>query len=353
MKKKLAIYPFSDELSPIIRHKNKFQNYELVYAVIPKGWEFQNELLEEYVDLFCREERFFSENLMQSVDAILLCKPMLMYNTFIFERIIALAEKHKKQIIYDSELAVELNNQMKEQWICLKQDQINVTQTGDLFSIDVPVIMVLGIGENCEKLDIQMGLYDYFNQKGYKTTLITGNPIYQMMGLYTLPDCLDSPFLTFSQQVKSLNAFVKKIELTDNPKLIILDVPGGIIKYSKMITNGFGYLPFLISNAIEPDIAVLSLYCGEYGKEHIEEIQDYCFRRYGIRVNYFHISRKVNNYDFETKKINYFSVDPTYLAEKIIRPQETMPAFNILDEQSREKVFEDIMKELQSNIAVV
>lgn len=353
MKKRLAIYPFCEEMLTILRHQNKIWDYKLTYAVIPKGWEFCDESRKQYEDQFCPEERFYSENLIDFTDAVLLCKPVFLSNMSVYDRMVALAEKCNKQIIYVYDLEPEIAKLNKKHWTCLKPEPADTPQNSEPFSIDVPVVMVFGLGENCEKWDIQLGLYDYFTQKGYKATLISSNMISRIMGLRTLPACLDSPGLTFSQQVKSLNAFIKKVELEEKPNLIILGVPGGIMKYSKSVPNGYGYLPFLISNATVPDVSILSLYCGEYGQEHIKEVKSSCFYRFGARVNYFHISQKVFNYDFETKRINYYSVDVPYLIEKIIRPREAMPAFNILDEQSREKVFESIMKELQSNIASI
>lgn len=353
MKKKLAIYPFSEELMPILRHQNKIRNYELTYAIIPKGWESHDESRKQYMKYFCPEEKFYSENIINSIDAILLCKPVFQNDLSMYIRITDLAEKYNKQIMYVYELEREITKQNKKHWVCLKPEQVDTPQNSELFSIDVPVIMIFGLGENCEKWDVQLGLYDYFIQKGYNASLISSNGISQIMGLHNFPSCLDSPELTFSQQVKSLNAFIKKIELEEKPNLIILGVPGGIIKYSPTVPTGYGYLPFLISNATLPDISILSLYCGEYGAEHVKKIQSACFYRFSAKVNYFHISKKVCNYDLETKQMNYYSVDNPYLTEKIIRPQENLPAFNILDEQSREKVFENIMKELQNNIAAV
>jgi peptide maturation system protein (TIGR04066 family) len=353
VKKKLVVYPFFEEFLPILQHQNKIQDYELTYAVIPKGWEFDSELRKQYAEFFCPEEKFYSEKFIDLIDAVLLCRPVSLNDISIYDRMIALAEKYNKKIIYVPELEIELANPNMKQWICLRPEQVGTTKNSQLFNIDVPVVMILGLGENCEKWGVQLNLHDYFVKKGYKVSLISSNMISQIMGMHTLPDGLDSPNLTFSQQVIGLNAFIKKVELEDKPNLIILGVPGGIMKYSKTVPNGYGYLPFLISNAAAPDISILSLYCGEYSKEHLKEIQSVCFYRFNIRVDYFHISQKVCNYDFETKQINYYSVDNPYLTEKIIRPQETMPAFNILDEQSQKKVFDSILNELQSNVAVV
>lgn len=353
MKEKLAIYPFSEEMITILEHQNKIQDYELTYAVIPKGWEPSDESLEQYKELICFEEIFYSDNLINSIDILLLCKPRMINNFSMYNNMIAIAEKNNKRIMYVYDLEHEVAKQRKKDWFCLRPEKVQKPQNSELLSIDIPVIMIFGLGDNCEKWDLQLGLYDYFNQKGYKASLISRNGIAQIMGIHNFPLCLDNSELTFSQQVKSLNAFAKKIELEENPDLIIVDVPGGIMKYSPTIPNGYGYLPFMICNAILPDISILSLYCGEYGIDSIKEIQSACIYRFSAKVDYFHISKKVCNYDIETKQMIYYSVENPYFLEKIIRPQENLPAFNILDQESREKVFDNIMNELQNNIAAV
>lgn len=352
MKKRLAIYPFFEDLMPILRHKNKIQNYDLIHAIIPKGWETFDESEKQYMEYFCTEENFYSENYIDSIDAILLCIPVFQIDMSVYNRITNLAEKSRKQIIYVSELEQMMTELNIEPRMCLGPELESIAQKSELSIIDVPVAMILGFGENCEKWDLQLGLYDYFTQKGYKVSLISSNPISQLMGFHTFPN-LDSTDLTFSQQVKSMNSFIKNIELEERPHLIILGVPGGILKYSQTIPNGYGYLPFLISNAVVPDVSILSLFCGNYEDEYIKKIQSTCFYRFGITINYFHISKKVCNYNIETKQLNYYSLNHSYLIDNIIRTQENISAFNILDTYSTENAFKKIRYELQNNIASI
>ncbi|WP_055108607.1 TIGR04066 family peptide maturation system protein [Paenibacillus ihumii] len=353
MRQKLAIYPFFEELMPIMRHKNKIRDYELVYAIIPDGWETFSESDESFLGYICSEEKFYSENLIHSIDAFLLCLPIFNINYSLYHRITVLAEKHGKQIIYVFELEPVIRKLFMGQGICLRTEIADITPQTGIASIDVPVIMILGLGENCEKWDLQLELCDFFHHKGYRATLISSNPISQLLGYYTLPSSFDNSGLTFSQHVQKINSFIKKIEIKENPDVIILGVPGGILKYSHSVPNGYGYIPFLISNAVIPDLSILSLYSGNYTEQQLKEIQSTCYYRFGAEVNYFHISKKVCDYDFETKKLNYFSVDHSYLIENIIRPLENMNTFSISDSWSSQKVFEMIILELQNNVAIV
>ncbi|MCL2054234.1 MAG: TIGR04066 family peptide maturation system protein [Oscillospiraceae bacterium] len=353
MKERLAIYPFSEEAMTLLRHQDKIEGYDITCAIIPKGWKSHFDE-EQPIKCLCSEDNFYLENLINNIDAVLLCKFKQLNDMSFYERIISAVQSNSKQIIYTPELESLVGRIDADNRVCLKPPESpSITNNDELFNIDVPVIMVLGVGENCDKLDTQLSIYDYFNKKGYKPKLISSNIISQIMGMSAFPDCIDNHKYTFLQQVKIINTFVKNIELKEKPELIIIGVPGGIMKYSKAVPNGYGYVPFLISNAIAPDVAVLSLYCGDYQEEKIKEIKSMCYYRMGVMANYFHISNKTCNYDIETKQLNYYPVDKPYLIENLIRPQENIPAFNVLDDRSREKAFEAIMKELQANIAVV
>ena len=353
MKKRLAIYPFYEELISVLNHKDKILDYEVVFAIIPKGWESHSEFTESNAECFCSEEKFYAENLIDSVDAFLLCKPIFEIDMSIYDRIIALGEKYRKQIIYVPELDSVITKTNNEQLICLQSEMPCILVNSELASIDVPVVMVLGLGENCEKWDVQLGLYDYFTQYGYKVSLISSNPLSRLMGNHNIPYDIDSTELTFSQQVKSINSFVKNVELEENPDVIILGVPGAILSHSQSVPNGYGHIPFLICNAVTPDLSILSLYCGKYEEKHIKEIKSTCYYRLGANVNYLHISKIACNYNFETRKMDYFSVDKSFLTDNIIRELESISSFNITDSHSREKVFKNIMQELQNNTAAI
>jgi peptide maturation system protein (TIGR04066 family) len=351
LKKKLAIYPFCEELNPILKYKNKIKDYELKYSITPKSWEIFDGSKKNFESIITEEE-FISKKLIDSIDVFLLCKPVFQVKETLYENIIKLAKKHNKQLIHVSELR-SIIDKLNINSICLQSEMKFMIKNTELSTIDIPIAMVLGFGENCEKWDVQMGMQDYFNKKGYKVSLISSNPLSELMDFYSVPNNIINENIDFSQKVKKVNSFIKDIELNENPDLIIIGIPGGIIKYNQSISNNYGYLAYLICNAVTPDVSILNLYCGEYKSEYIEQIKSICFYRFGIVLNYFHISKNVCNYNFETVKLDYFPVEHKFLVDNVIKPHEILPAFNINDKTSKDKVFQKIITELQNNIAAV
>jgi len=351
MEEKIAIYPFHEELSTLFLHQDKIKNYELVYGILPTGWtNFDN--YNHQKNYMRYESDFYSMGLIHNVDAVLLSKPKHYVDSTFYKQIVNLANEMNKKIIYESMLESVLGNVYTKESICLNAEPLTLTTYNEeLYSIDVPVVMVLGLGENCDKWNIQLGIYDYFNELGYKIQLISSSELSQLMDKHTLPSFADNPHLTFEQQVKAINAFVKNIETSNEADLIIIGVPGGILKYSKAISNGFGCIPFVISNAVTPDIAILSLYCGEYQQNHIQEIQSSCFYRFNFKVGYFHISNKVANYDIETRQLNYYSIEKEHMLK--ILTKNNLGFFNIFDIKSTKQTLSNMLEELQNNIACV
>jgi len=353
MKKRLTIYPFVEEAIPLLRNKDKINEFEIVHCIMPNDWTIDTDD-EEVLKKLCPVSEFYSQDYINETDVLLICKPKQDVEFSFYSDIINHVRENRKQLMYVKELSQIIKNVVIADDVFLNQTDESIAFTSsELSDITVPVIMVLGLGENCDKFNIQLGLWDYFIKSGYKASLISSNVIAKIMNADLIPSFIDSPELTFSQQVLHVNKYVKSVQEKSNPNVIVMGVPGGVIKYNQAIPNGYGYTQFVIGNAIKPDVSILSLYCGEYKLEYIKEMQQVCHYRFGINVGYFHISNKALDYDIETKKLNYFTVDMSYHIENVVKPQEHIPAFNIYDNKSSEMVFSSIMEELQTNVSAI
>ena len=304
MKKKLAVYPFSEDVLPLFRHCDKIKMYDLKYGILPMGWK--NSIANQFVII--KEEDFVSHNKDCDADALLLCKTKHSDNENLQNRMVKLANMKEMEIIYDTSLEHIIAN-ITNDTCPLGQCKIKPPKNNaEIFPINVPIIMIAGMGENCNKWELQLDLYSFFIKQGYNAKLISSNSLSDIMNMHVFPHDIDSKGLTFSQQVNSINSFVKEVELTEKPDVIIMGIPGGIVKYSGKIPNGYGYLPYLISNALTPDITILSLYCGEYEQKHTEDLKSIFQYRFGVNLGYYHMSNKTVNYDVETRELEYVNI---------------------------------------------
>lgn len=353
MKKRLAVYPFTKELSFLLDNKSKLSGYELIYAVIPMGWEPFNNMREREGNIIIDEEQFLL-NGINLIDILILCKPVLGIDRSLFSSIIKIATEMNIDILYEAELRAVFAEIDYMNWSCLESDIApSLKSKSELSTIDVPVIQILSMGDQCEKLDIQLGISQFFSEKGYKPSLISSNPLSLLFGSKVYPKVLNSRELTFEQQVQAINSFIKEVEVNERPDLMILDAPGSTFKYNSYIHNGYGYIPFLISNAVVPDITIMSLYCGWYESQHLDEIKKSCFYKLGVNIDYFHLSSNVCQYNPEETRLDYFSIDNSYVSNLVQENKKNATFFNISDKNSCLEAYEKMYLELGNNIPIM
>lgn len=347
MPEKICLYPIDESSIHIIRNRELFKDFELVYGIIPKGWKITG--LVSSAETLIYEEEFVQDNLVENIDTVILCNSEFITKETIYRQFAEYVQKSGKRVIATREVA----NRFKGISDIEKID-------GPLWSrdylleeviIDKPVIMVAGAGENCEKSEIQIQLSDFFTEMGYKPSLIHSNSIGNLFGAHLYPQFVWDEEVPFKNKVKQLLRYVKSIEIQENPDVIIMGVPGASSKFNKYVDCGYGYLQYLMFTAIKPDAVILSLFCGDYSEEQFDLLKNIYKYRYNAEVKYFHISQNVCDYDQELNRLSFFSVDTSYVKDHFLKNEGVI--FNVQDSHSKRVVFDAIMKELQNNITVM
>ena len=93
-----------------------------------------------------------------------------------------------------------------------------------------------------------------------------------------------------SEKIYLFNSYVKQIEDKENPDIIIIGVPGGVMPYDADHPNGFGIVNYLVSNALNVDYALLSLSYNEYDESFWNFVINYMKFRYEYPVQSFHLT---------------------------------------------------------------
>lgn len=347
MPERICLFPIDESSLYIIRNEEKMKKYELVYGIVPKGWNIEESSLENH--RIVGEEQFIQNELINNVDTIVLCNSEYITKDTIYRQFIHMVHQAGKRVVATRELVAKFKE--LEEIEQIKGPEWDTSYLYEEVTIDKPIIMVAGAGENCEKSEVQLQLADFFEKQGYRPSLIQSNSIGKLFDTYLLPEFIWNDEIAFKNKVKQLLTYVKNIEKTDNPDVIIIGVPGASTKFNKYIDCGYGYLQYLLFTAIRPDAMILSLFCGDYSEEQYELLKNIYKFRFNSDVKYFHISKNVCDYDPELNKLSYFTVDTPYLVEHFLSKEKKI--FHVQDETSRNVVFNDIMEELQNNITVL
>jgi peptide maturation system protein (TIGR04066 family) len=351
-KEKLMIYPFDIQSSPLLRHREYLGNYEIRRIVSPNGWGLSGrdagtidggDMSEEIID------KQFDE-LLDEIDAVMFVEPNGMYdfNTLIYPKIVKVISKSRNIIC-----TIKLDEEMREEISCLcKKNNIyfkyynSSGKTMNFVDIKIPVegilvlktpvVLIAGITERTHKFDIQLSLREKLTDIGYKISQIGTRDYCELFGFHSFPDFMFSNKITESSKVVLFNHFIKAIETKENPDLFIIGIPGGIMPINNTFTNRFGLTAYMISQAVVPDIFILSLLYEDYDIESLNSIIKAVKGRMGFDIDCINISS--TRFDWsaakQTNLMSFISLDYRIVDNKKDSLKSlSIPVYNILNKK--------------------
>jgi len=211
-----------------------------------------------------------------------------------------------------------------------------------LYTPEAAVLFVGEITPDTNAFEIALGLHQEFMQNGFCSALLSAQEPYTIANVWRFPDSL---FLAAdeAQKVYDINSRLKDIEETAAPDVIIVCLPGALMKFDNQFTNGFGVKPYLISQAVSADYAVVCVQHEYYNAAFYDTIHDLLLQRFGIPVRFFHTSNIRMDIQASQERgnlrFNYFDYQTAQNAiAKVVHDPDTVkvPVCNVLNgNQSR------------------
>lgn len=347
-KEKAMIYPFDIEFCPIVRHKSLLSNYEITNLVSPIGWGFNNkdvasvdggEILEmKIINDYCKaleqcETVIFSDSrykldmekdiLIKIKEAILKSKNIIC--TFEVDQeyrkeLIELSEENHCYIKFFGNRDFENNNIINK-----NKDYITFYET--LQKIETPIVFILGVTERICKFEIQLALREKLQNLGYKVSQIGSREYCELFGFYSFPQFMFSGSLSEVDKIVMFNNLVKNIEISENPDVIIVGIPGGTMKINNDITNKFGVFAYEISQALDPDYVIMSTFYEDFKPEYFEKLNISTKYKLGYEIDCFNLSNTQLDWMAASKLSNdiYIKLDNHFITEKLNSYKEIIP----------------------------
>jgi peptide maturation system protein (TIGR04066 family) len=352
----LMIFPFCREFSEFARCVKVLTEYDKVILISPKGFGFEGEdacICDGGDELNILILSDFDEEI-KNVNAVFFGYTKSSISVKSYIKKIKVAFDLNKKVYITRDLVDYLGNidELKQAEILdYNQRSLKENLTKNLLPISVPVVVIAGVGNNCDKFNIQLKLRDLFNRNGYQVMNFGSKKFSGLFGIETLPQFLFDN-LDNSTKIRQLNAYINELVNKEKPDVVIIGIPGGIMQLNPFKFDEFGELAFLISNAIKADISILSIYKQDYNKEFLDNLINLCKYRYNFNVNYINIA----NTDFyispEEKECQYTTILSNHIIEKINNsPQfDNVQLFSSLNDISMKETFDKIVIELENNI---
>ncbi len=370
---RLLIYPYNMEFAPVLRHKSLLAEYDISCLVSPNGWGFTGKdagIADRGPDIGITVSSEFDKAL-DLCDTVMIIESHLPFDfeKFIFNKI-KLAVCSKKNIIcsleLDSEAIKEISFMCNREGVYFKYFDVTqnvlseeiVIENEGIEEIDTPVVLTVGIAEKTSKFEIQLSLRDKIQKSGYKISQIGTRPYCEMLGFHPFPSFMYGNSISDVNKVLMFNRYIKKIEKTEEPDIIIIGVPGGIMPFNREFTNKFGLFAFEISQAVVPDVVIASLLYEDYKPEGFDTYKTLLKYRFGFEVDYFNIT----NMQFDWKRANqehvksYISLDYKFIDEKKTNfTKKKIPVFNILNKDDCDSIAKQTIEKLTGygNVQIV
>jgi len=356
MKKNMMIYPFGCETTPIVRNLDMIKEIS-VLPVASKSWSFCKNDIANFDGGSSKIEEisYDFEKSFEKCDSIYI---PFERNILTIDNYIALIDKiskSQKRIIISRDLKNKLGTNISkfdEMGVCDFYDEKLEIEKEQILPINIPVIMILGDGINCNKFDIQLSLRKYFLSKGFSVCQFGTKEYSSFFGFKSLPKFLfDSVCL--KDKIIALNHLIYKEVSDKKHDLLIIGVPGGALPISEEHPTDFGEFAYIISNAVKPDIAIRSVYYNKYPKLFFNN--DILMSKYKLssEVEYYNIANKQLVFPYDRySELDYLTIKNEEILNYIsIQSKETegYMLFNSLEESNFTCVYDNILKQLTEN----
>ncbi|MDR2572254.1 MAG: TIGR04066 family peptide maturation system protein [Oscillospiraceae bacterium] len=181
-----------------------------------------------------------------------------------------------------------------------------------LYRPEAPIVFVGEIYENTNAKDIVLILVNHFLASGYKVSVVMEPGFSQLIGFHGTDEFLDSEAKNEIDSITTINRYFESLEKLEQPDIILVQVPGGMMKYNDIIHNSYGVFAYMLSQAIAPDCFICCLPFDEYYSNAIKMYSDLLNSRFGYSITCAHIS---NLFIDASNLTEYFQLDRVFLSQ--------------------------------------
>ncbi len=358
--KKIVVFPYHPDLRVLVEHEDMMKGYRLTGFLSYKEDKRFIQSLNQALGIDETE----CEQLMKRCDAIVLIDNYRGFSNDKYYRIIDDAIANNKEILVTplAELQLDLKSyEGKYQLLEFLPDDMadgetkcNNISKDFLYDITVPAIGIVGQGKNCEKFKTQLLMKEALEDE-YKTVMICSNALGALFGCYTMPQFIFQGH-PFKEKIIKFNHFVRDIIKSEDPDVIVLGIPEGVVPFSKYEFHHFAEYPLIVSNSVPLDLGIQCTYLmPELGLEFaLEKSGEFCENRFSIPISSFVISRVTFDISVANEKIYFDFMDDSFLDKNYPNLKNLkVSAINIRNRNEAVCLLKATVAQLEDNLKVI
>lgn len=351
----MMIYPYSKVCEPYVKNSKILGKYKITALVSPRGWGYEGDVIVGRDNTQYMVSSDFSKSLDTCSCVWFVSDDRVEMPRKLLKAKLLEAVNHKKRILYtrygDNDYK-EMKELIPAELYIEKNVIVNASVNllpDRVYDIETPVAIVAGIGQDTDKLMVQLTLGQKFQEKGYTATIVSSRQDGDWEGVYSMPAFMFDKSVSETEKIIKLNHYVKQIEINDIPDVIIFGVPGAILPYDGIDHNEFGILAYEISFAVPCDAAILCImYNSQFDGDYSKFAKD-MENRFGYKVAGIHIAATVMDVQeyFEEQKMSLVSIDRSIIDKKISELKNES-IWNLLNEEEAERAI-SVLIDILSN----
>ncbi len=205
---KLVVFPLNNDTEILIKGLKENKLYQVVAVSSYIEDRSRLELLQKKSSIYCSTE--FEECLTRA-DAIVFSENTMGYSYDGYQKRVQMALDSGKKIY--AGLALLDKIQIDRDKVCILQESelSDEVVSPNKKEIDIPVISVMGLGENCDKFQLQVKIKKVIEKQGYRVLALCSNVLGGFLGMENLPGFLYSKFMSYPEKII---AYTKKYTKT-------------------------------------------------------------------------------------------------------------------------------------------
>ena len=350
---RLLLFPLNGDTEVLLQNKGASTKYQI--TAISSYYEDVKRLeeLENKNSLYCSVD---FKSCLKKVDTVLFAENTMGHEYSGYKTRVEEALNAGKNIYLGASLMQRLD-------IDPENENINILQKRDLpekfkgtrlKDIGIPILAVMGEGENCDKFKLQVNIKTIIEKKGYTVLSICSNLLGQFIGMEALPGFLFSENLSLQVKIEAFNNWIYKQQENSKADIIVLGCPGGILEFDEYESNHYGEIPLAILNAVISDKSILTIYSNcKQDDNSMKDLSNFCQMRYNTAVEEFVISGQYFRADHERKIIKYHSGKEQAGSDCEIKDLEMENLSDIDDKGKIERQVDRILMDLKNNFFAI
>lgn len=214
------------------------------------------------------------------------------------------------QVCFTKAMFFKYKDLLPENGKVLLNSEYAAIKTADkcqLMEMPVPVIFVLGIDDWCGKNLLALQLREKFSRETYRAVVVSNMSFGETCGCVRFPNVLFDN-IDPSKKIVSLNQWMYNLANKEKPDVVIIDIPGGIMKLNPYNFSEWGEYAYLIAMSIRADLGLLCLPANYLTTEYLAHLESICLYKYNISLLAFGMSNVVLSLDHDTRELIHITL---------------------------------------------